>query len=205
MRTSIVLLTGAFLSVAPRGSLAGQAGTVSELRGHPLIVRNGESLAAQRGQALQEGDRIATDAASRLKARMIDETTISIGPKTALTLDRYAYSTADNSRTASLRAAFGVFRVWVTKAVRKNSTFEVITPTAVAGVRGTQFMGIVTDTTSAIASVVGRVSVRNANGEIGGGVTLLDGQGTDVGAGLTPTVPATWGNQRFYQLLQQTE
>lgn len=184
---------------------AGNAGKITDIRLPAIVNRGGNSIPLEKGTTLEEGDRMETGAKGLIKARMADNTLLAVGPKSVLTVDAYAYDAKSNTRTARMTAKWGLFRVWVTKKVKANSVFEIQTPTAVAGVRGTHFMGLVTTTTSAIASIEGRVAVRSADKNIGGEVTLLDGQGTDVGENQAPTVPGTWPNQRFFQLFQATE
>ena len=85
-----------------------------------------------------------------------------------------------------------------------QTTFEVHTATAVAAVRGTQWLGEVTPEATAITVLEGEVTVVHAEARIGGAVVLTPGQGTDVQGQQPPTAPKTWAPERVSRLLQAT-
>lgn len=77
--------------------------------------------------------------------------------------------------------------------------FRILTPQAVAAVRGTQWAVDVDTTKTAVFVVSGRVAVRRVNG--GRGVDLGPGQGVDVEPGIAPLVVKRWPVTRASALL----
>ena len=102
-----------------------------------------------------------------------------------------------------INIARGIFRA-VTRKVFPQTTFEVHTATAVAAVRGTQWLGEVTSEATAITVIEGEVAVTHAEARIGGTVVLTPGQGTDVQGQQPPTAPRLWAAERVARLLQAT-
>jgi ferric-dicitrate binding protein FerR (iron transport regulator) len=86
-----------------------------------------------------------------------------------------------------------------TPAQSGRSGFRILTPQAVAAVRGTQWAVDVDGTKTAVFVVSGRVLVRRTSG--GRGVDLGPGQGVDVEPGTAPLVVKTWPAARASALL----
>lgn len=82
---------------------------------------------------------------------------------------------------------------------RVKGGFQVVTPQAIAAVRGTRWAVDVEDGNTAVLVVRGRVSVRRPDQQ--GGVTLGVGQGVDVKAGSAPLVVKRWPARRVSALL----
>jgi ferric-dicitrate binding protein FerR (iron transport regulator) len=78
--------------------------------------------------------------------------------------------------------------------------FEVLTPQAIAAVRGTQWAIDVAGGKTAVFVVTGRVSVRRLSGG-SGSVNLGPGQGVDVEPGTAPLVVRRWPAARASALL----
>jgi ferric-dicitrate binding protein FerR (iron transport regulator) len=81
----------------------------------------------------------------------------------------------------------------------KGGRFEVLTPQAVAAVRGTQWAVDVGSGTTAVFVISGRVLVRRSN--LRSGVTLAPGQGVDVDQGMGPLTVRRWPAARASALL----
>jgi ferric-dicitrate binding protein FerR (iron transport regulator) len=77
--------------------------------------------------------------------------------------------------------------------------FEVITPQAIAAVRGTKWAVDVADGKTSVFVVTGRVAVAREYGSPG--VELGPGEGVDVEAGTAPLTVRRWGAQRVAALL----
>lgn len=78
--------------------------------------------------------------------------------------------------------------------------FEILTPQAIAAVRGTQWAVDVAGGKSAVFVVTGRVSVRRMSGGTAG-VNLGPGEGVDVEPGTAPLVVRRWPAARASALL----
>lgn len=77
--------------------------------------------------------------------------------------------------------------------------FQIVTPRAVASVRGTTWVVDVTADATAVFVVAGHVEVKS--GETGAGVTLAAGEGVEVGSADLPLKVETWAPARREALL----
>jgi hypothetical protein len=84
------------------------------------------------------------------------------------------------------------------------STVEVITPTAIAAIRGTDLMGEVTADSTAIVVLEGTVGVSNVRPMFRGLSTLTPGMGTTVKADEPPSTPTRWSESRIEGLRKAT-
>ena len=80
---------------------------------------------------------IETNPASTTQILFIDETVLTIGPDSRLTLDTMVYDPDSNKGKVVVTAARGLF-TFVTGSLSSES-YEINTPTATIGVRGTKF------------------------------------------------------------------
>ncbi|MGF7160924.1 ferric-dicitrate binding protein FerR (iron transport regulator) [Rhodoligotrophos appendicifer] len=81
----------------------------------------------------------------------------------------------------------------------KRDGFQILTPHAIASVRGTSWAVDVKGVDTAVLVVTGRVDVRRPTASRG--VVLQAGQGVDVGPGSGPLEVKTWGAPRVRALL----
>lgn len=81
----------------------------------------------------------------------------------------------------------------------RSSGFEVLTPQAIAAVRGTQWAVDIAGGRTSVFVVNGRVSVRRPNARTG--VSLGPGEGVDVEAGTGPLIVRRWAAARANALL----
>ena len=164
---------------------AAETAVVAGVRGAPTVSRDGASTPLRRGDAVAAGDRIATDASSRVKLLLADDSVLSIGSGTEVVTDELLLG---GERRGRLRVLAGRFKLAIAAWLSGPSDYQIETPTAVAGVRGTVLWG---DTTlDAICALQGTVAVRVRQGSAD--ATLGAGQCvTGMGAGkTTPLTPS---------------
>ena len=89
---------------------------------------------------IYQKDTIKTGEDSRAKISFIDESIVSIGPEATIEIEKLIYTPAKNYRETALRLLIGKARFNVARLFSGNSKFEVYTPTAIAGVKGTNFV-----------------------------------------------------------------
>ena len=189
--------------------LAAQApasiGRVDALVGEGTVVRFGETgaRALAVGAALYEGDRIRTDAGSRLRLAFVDGTVVQLGESTDLALDWFLHAPDAGTQNVLLRVSSGIFRV-ILELVLPRAAFEVQTTTAVASVRGTDWISEVTPDATATVALEGQVAIRNIEPSLAGEVVLGPGEGTTVTADAPPTAPTVWGDARRNQFIERT-
>lgn len=184
MRTTCMLLIAGYL-LAALPAAAEEAGMVAGVSGAPTVTRAGTTQPLKRGDAIAVGDRISTDATARVKVLMRDDSVLSIGSGTEIVIDQLLL---DGTRTGRLRVLVGRFKLAIAAWFGGGaSDYEIETPTAVAGVRGTVLWG---DTSlDAICALQGTVAVRTVKGNATATVTAGECV-TKMAAGETqPLVP----------------
>jgi ferric-dicitrate binding protein FerR (iron transport regulator) len=180
-------------------------GTVDALVGDCTVIRFGQSgvSALAVGAQLYEGDRIQTEAGARLRLAFVDGTVVQLGESTDLVLDWFLVAPDVNTQNVLLRVSSGIFRV-ILELVLPRAAFEVQTATAVASVRGTDWISEATPEATATVALEGQVAIRNVQPAIPGEVVLGPGEGTTVNAGAPPTAPTVWGDARRNQFIDRT-
>lgn len=138
MHASIYALA---LLVGTPVALAADIGQVKVSKGAVTIERSGQSLAAAVGTHMQASDVVKTGIDGSVGITMTDNSLLSAGPNSVLALDRYDFDTTTNEGhfDASLRK--GTLAV-VSGRLAKQSpdAMTVRTPSAILGVRGTEFV-----------------------------------------------------------------
>jgi hypothetical protein len=90
---------------------------------------------------LYKNDTIYTMEKAKVRFRMNDGSILSLASETKLELNKSIYDKKKKSRSSFLNMAFGKARFLVVKLVNfKRSEFKVKTPTAVCGVRGSDYV-----------------------------------------------------------------
>jgi hypothetical protein len=180
-------------------------GRVTAVEGQVTVLRQGkfapEPLIVQK-PVFQE-DIIQTDAGAKIRVTLIDDTVLSLGEKSRVELKQFLYNARQQTRTGRLTIVSGIFRAIVKKLI-PQSTFEVITPTTVAAIRGTDLMGEVTADSTAIVVLEGTVTISNARTRSRGLTTLTPGAGTTVRDDEPPSAPTRWSESRIEALRKAT-
>lgn len=169
-----------------QANAAGPAGQITRVDGKVTIIRGGKTIPAQTGIAILEGDSIQTEAKAKVKMLMTDGTILDIGPSSKFNITDYYYNPTTR---ANYSLVYGRGRAKVPRS-RKRQNVRFTTPTAVAGVRGTDIIFEYNAATgqTRIIVVTGTVIVVNPSVP-GQQIILTAGMGTTVGAGLIPTPP----------------
>ncbi|HKQ31033.1 MAG TPA: FecR domain-containing protein, partial [Burkholderiales bacterium] len=132
------------VSLVPGPTLAAgnSAGEVLSLRGAVTVTQAGQTTKLYRGASVITGDQLRTGKNARLKLRMVDGAEITLGENSEFFVREYDLRAAEGVGTATLELTRGFFRA-VTGRITKlrDNKFQVKTPLAVIGVRGTDFWG----------------------------------------------------------------
>ena len=123
-------------------TLAGAAeiGQIKTSRGQVTIEREGKALPGGVGVRVQTSDVVKTGADSSVGITMDDDSLLSAGPNSVLSLDRYAFDPTTNKGRFDATLNKGTLAV-ISGRIAKQSpdAMTVRTPTAILGVRGTEF------------------------------------------------------------------
>ena len=133
---SVALLFG-FACVAN----AAEIGQVKVAKGQVTIERQGNAMPATVGTRLQTSDVVNTGADSSVGITMDDDSLLSAGPNSSLSLDRYVFDATTNQGKFDSSLNKGTLAV-ISGRIAKQSpdAMTVRTPTAILGVRGTEFV-----------------------------------------------------------------
>jgi hypothetical protein len=202
----LVAMVLALLGALPALAQGARAiGTVGDLRGRCLVTSHGETEARPLsvGAEVYEGDRIRTGPGARLRLELIDGSVVQLGEQTDLVLDWFLHAPDLGSQNVLLRVSAGIFRV-IAELVLPRSAFQVQTATAVASVRGTDWIAEATADATALVTLEGRVAVSNARPGIVGEVVLGAGEGTTVEVDAPPSPVSVWGEARKSSFIDRT-
>ena len=133
-------LLAAALLVCATGAWAQAAGRFAAVQGPVQVTdRDGRARPAAIGEALNEGDTIATGRAAIVIVRFADGGVVSMRPESQLRVDRFSYrGENDSAATFLLDLVRGGFRSVTGAIARINRPgYRVTTPTSTIGIRGT--------------------------------------------------------------------
>ncbi len=109
---------------------------ITFVKGSAFIERNGERQPAQLNAVLQQADTLITEKSASVEMVMQGYGAIKIGPQSKLEMLSLAKSGSQAS--AELKLQHGKVASFINRQDR-NSKYKIVTPTAIAGVRGTAF------------------------------------------------------------------
>ena len=117
------------------------AGRIKSVSGAVFLVRKNVATPAQVGQPVLEADTLRTGADGRLGVTLRDETRISIGPNSEVSLDQFLYAPGEGRLGFAMRIARGLV-AYVSGRIAKLSpeAVRLETPSAILGVRGTKLV-----------------------------------------------------------------
>ena len=101
-----------------------------------MAARPGKRLAAGViGNAVHSNELIRSGDAAVAELVFIDQTKVSVGPKSEIRLDKFVYNPNNGSGAVVLETSRGAYR-FIT-GVQEHKNYEIKTPYATLGVRGT--------------------------------------------------------------------
>lgn len=203
--TAAVLATLGFVAMSAIGADNANAacGEVAISKGDVKIenVKTKASTAAAKGTKVCQGDAIVAGPQSRAKIVMADGNELNVSPESRIVLEQYEYKPSDNKKKVMLNVLYGKVRAATKEenmygdkaADGQANAFQVKTKSAVAGVRGTDFLTSFNRNTNKaeIVTFKGRVDVGTlgANGVILNPVSVGPNQKTEALPGSPPAPP----------------
>jgi hypothetical protein len=116
-------------------------GQIKVATGQVFVDRKGESLAGRVGLVLEADDVLRTGADSSVGITMRDNSLLSAGPNSILSLERFEFDPTTNDGRFDARLKRGTLAVVSGRIAKKSpQAMTVRTPSAVLGVRGTEFV-----------------------------------------------------------------
>ena len=139
MNKKTLVLAVALAAAVP--AIAADVGQVKVARGAVTLQRGGEKIAARVGTPVQLADVVVTGADGSAGITFTDNSLVSVGPNSVFAIDKYRFDTTThagefegNLRQGRLAAVSG-------KMVKQSpESMKIRTPSAIMGVRGTEFV-----------------------------------------------------------------
>jgi hypothetical protein len=153
-----VLLLAAALLVASPAIAAPEIGKATEITTEVTGDDAGSIRVLKAGDQVFQEERIATDDKGIGQFEFFDDTRLAIGPGSAVKLDRFVYGTNRSATSVTIQLTKGAFRFISGKSA--SGAYQIATPTATIGVRGTTFdVFVAADGEMAVAMIDGGVDV----------------------------------------------
>lgn len=172
------VIAGAFaLAAAPGPSQAQQVASIGSVSGVQPDAFGTPPGQARRTLAVQSdvfgSERVETQKSAWAQIRFRDDTDFRVGANSSVVLDRFVYDPQKKSGELVLNATQGMFR-FVTGTMNKDG-YKVQTPSAVIGVRGTDYLLEVNPAgDTRVAVIEGQVEIT----PLAGGQTVVVGPNT---------------------------
>jgi len=130
----------ALLAAAAAAALA-DIGQIKVSKGAVEVQRGGQTLTGSVGLRLEAQDTIATGADGSVGITMRDNSLLSLGPNSVLALERFDFDAATLQGRFDSQLQRGTMAVSSGRIAKQSpQSMTVRTPTAVLGVRGTDFV-----------------------------------------------------------------
>lgn len=135
----VILMALQILFPAPL--FADAIGKFTDMRGDVSLTRAKKTTTPKAGDVVQAKDIITTGDNARVKLLLSDDTLLSVGQNSNIEITEFLLDKNKRSGVVSLKA--GAMHTQVEKFLTPGSKFEVHTPNAVAGARGTAWLTLV--------------------------------------------------------------
>lgn len=166
--------------VIPYPVYAATVGKFTSVVGNVILTRDGKDYRPVVNSAVNEKDLIVTGDGASAVMVFTDDSTITLSPKTRMQVREFGME--GKARKGIFSLSIGKLVANVTKFIGGNNKFEVHSPTAVCGVRGTLFglevamVGTVMTTTATCTTGALSVSALSATGAIVATSGIVAGQ-----------------------------
>lgn len=166
--------------VLPYPLYAATVGRLTSVVGNVVLTRDGKDYRPVVNSAVNEKDLIVTGDGASAVMVFTDDSTITLSPKTRMQVREFGMEGKDRKGIFSL--SLGKLVANVTKFIGGANKFEIHSPTAVCGVRGTLFgvevamVGTVMTTTATCTTGALSVSALSATGAIVATSGIVAGQ-----------------------------
>ena len=134
---------------------------ILDTQGDVKVYRAGgeKSFAAYKGMGLTQGDTIITGANGKVTLEVDKDKEMKIGPNTQLMISELVQSLRNNADKSSFNLKAGQVYTKVKSQLSPGAKYEIRTPTAVMGVRGTQFFVSLSNGVAEVITLEGQVVV----------------------------------------------
>jgi hypothetical protein len=122
-------------------AMAADVGEVKVAQGTAYLERGAEKLPVRVGLPVQAADKVVTGADGTVGITFADNSLLSVGPDSVLAIDRYVFDSTTHAGQFDSTLSKGTLAVISGKMVKQSpDAMRVHTPSAIMGVRGTEFI-----------------------------------------------------------------
>ncbi len=122
-------------------AVAADVGEVKVAQGTAYLERGTEKLPVRVGMPVQPLDKVVTAADGTVGITFADNSLLSVGPDSVLAIDRYVFDSTTHAGQFDSTLSKGTLAVISGKMVKQSpDAMRVHTPSAIMGVRGTEFI-----------------------------------------------------------------
>jgi hypothetical protein len=137
MRFTVAAILLGFTAAA----LAADVGEIKILKGAAHLERGKERLPLRVGMPVQETDKVVTGDDGTVGITFADNSLLSVGPDSVFAIDRYVFDSTTHAGQFESTLSKGTLAVISGKMVKQSpDAMRVRTPSAIMGVRGTEFI-----------------------------------------------------------------
>ena len=204
---TVTAVVAVLLALAGSGR-AQEVGTIAGLAGTVEIGRGGAWAAAVVGAAVRVGDSLRTGRPGRVGVVFRDDSVLTLADESELVVNEQVFEPDRGILRSLIYVVRGKVKALVSEYYsRPKARYEIETMTAVAGVRGTEFVIVfdpVAEVTS-VAGVTGTAEVHSVLDRVRHGVFVGSHDLTTVARGRFPTPPTRIEETLFRQYLDGLE
>jgi hypothetical protein len=185
--------------------LAQEVGTVAAVEGSAKIGHADVWLTVTPGAAVHRGDEIRTGRPGRLRIVFQDDTVLTVGDDSHVVVNEQVFDPDQGKARSLLGLLQGKVSALVSEYYqRSGAVYEIKTATAVAGVRGTEFVVSYdpADARTEVTGLSGSVEVVSVSDRSRRSVFVTAQEVTTVTRGHLPTAPRRLSDQLFHQYIQ---
>lgn len=174
-------------------------------------AKSGQTVKARLGEKVFPKDVIVTAKEARAKIVMVDNNEINVSPDSQVEIQNYEFNPEQGKKDVLLNVIYGKVRSKVEqKYDGKTTKFQIKTPSAVAGVRGTDFLMSFNqaDRQSQVVTFEGKVEfgLPGPGGTIANPVFVEPGKVASVGSGQSaPTPPKEMPKEDLAKMEQESK
>lgn len=141
MQRDIIAMAAAVLLASTAPALADAAGNIKSANGEAFVQRGNDRIPAEIGDPVERGDLLVTGEDGAMGVTFRDNTMISLGPKSEVTVDDFVYDPKNEQLSFATRIARGTMQ-HVSGNISKlePDAVSVRTPNASLAIRGTRFV-----------------------------------------------------------------
>jgi len=139
MRTNWIM--AAAIALAAGSAMAADVGQIKVSKGSVQVERAGQKRPATVGMGIQTSDVVLTGADGSAGITFTDNSLISVGPNSVFAIDKYSFDTTTHAGEFEGSLKKGKLAAVSGKMVKQSpESMKIRTPSAVMGVRGTEFV-----------------------------------------------------------------